>query len=169
MNLLPSKANAGELECYTWGACHHLAIALNRKLGWAIQVQTDSAEPYWQDENDADNFLPAVLHVYAIDPSGRAWDVRGCRPESDINQEIEDHYAPSEPGSELVFNEDGLRCYVGCWSEDDLGEDIDRPLDEYTEQDIAEAWEMAVRIFEGMAGFDPHPPPALPKPRFTRS
>lgn len=159
MTLLVSKATEGDIECYTQGACHHLAIALNRKFGWPIQVQTDAAEPYWQDENDADNFLPAVLHVYAIDPQGRAWDVRGCRPESAIDAEMEEYYFPGEPGSELVFNEDALRSYVGCWS-DDEGEDgedlepIDRPLDVYTDKDIEEAWEMAGRIFEGMDGFD---------------
>ena len=172
MSLSPSTASESHLDYYTNGACHHLAIALNRKLGWFIDVRTDASEPYWQDEADADNFLPAVLHVYAIDPQGRAWDVRGCRPGADVAAEIEEHYAPGEPDSEEFAREAYMRHLVGCWAEPDEeegeAEPIDRPLEDYTDQDIEEAWQVVVEIFGGMDGFNPQQAPAPSRTRPAR-
>lgn len=156
--LLPSLANDEEQLRYMNGDCHILAIALHRKLGWRMQAQLDQADPFWQDENDPDNFIPNVLHVYALDQMGRAWDVMGCRPESIIFLEIQDMFSPQDPSSDEMRSESELKMYVGCWAgandeQDGNPEGIERPLGEYDDQDIEQAWQMATRIFAGMEGF----------------
>jgi hypothetical protein len=146
-----SSATADELSFYMEGACHHLAIALNRHLGWPMEVHLDVGNLYWQDEADPENFIPSVLHVYAIDPAGQLWDIRGVRSQNDVSEDIDTLYSPDEHDSEEIRGEHELRSYVGYWSDDvteqgEPGEPIDRPLDSYTDEDIEAAWRLAQRV-----------------------
>lgn len=161
----PSQATPDEIELYTAGACHHLAVALHRHLGWGLAVVRQENEVYWQDEDDADNFILAVLHVYAIDPEGNAWDVRGARPEAEIQGDCWHHFGELELSTDDCRSEGELQTYVGCDEDEETGETIDRPLDSYTDTDVAQAWALAQRIFAGMPGFQPPPSPARrPRP-----
>lgn len=156
-SLLASSASEEDKLRYMEGDCHLLAVALHRKLGWRIQAQLDQADPFWQDENDSDNFIPNVLHVYALDGQGRAWDIMGRRPESMISGEMEELFSPQDPSSDEMRSESELKMYVGCWAEACDGEEveeIDRPLGEYSDQDIEQAWQVAARVFAGMEGFN---------------
>lgn len=160
--MIPSHATQAQIDEYSSGSCHILAVALHRHLGWEIDVRLDNGEPYWTDEADPDNFIPAVLHVYAIDPHDQAWDIRGVRPCNEIGEEMESMYFPSGPDSDQLRNELQLRPYVGCWAEafdDEQAQEIDRPLCDYTDEDVALAWGVACRVFKAVAGFDPHPAP----------
>ena len=163
MPLTPSQATPEECVEYSEGSCHYLALALHQKLGWEMSVQIDQAEHFWEDEADGDNYLPAVLHVYAIDPNGQAWDIHGRRPQDEIREDIEARFSPMEPDSDDCRSEGELRCYVGEWA--DAGEDpIERPLHTYTQEDLDRAWQVAVRVFDGMAGFIPAVPVSAPRP-----
>lgn len=147
----PSLATPNEVMQYMEGNCHHLAVALHRHLGWGLDVHLDSSSPYWEDPEDPDNTIATVLHVYAVDPDGNLWDIRGKRHQDTVAEDIEDLFDPEEHDSDEVRSEDELRTYVGYWSEDvdDDGEPcepIDRPLDSYTDKDVEAAWAVAQRV-----------------------
>jgi hypothetical protein len=165
--LMPSCATAEDQMRYMEGDCHLLAVALHRNLGWRMQAQLDQADPFWQDEADPDNFIANVLHVYAMDGKGNAWDVKGVRPQSLIEQEMEDLFSPQDPSSDEMRSEGELKTYVGCWAEgfddEDPVEEIERPLGQYDDQDIERAWQVAQRIFAGMEGFAPSAASSTPR------
>lgn len=156
MSLVESSATEAEIDEYSTGSCHILAVALHRKLGWNFELRLDNGDPYWVDEEDGDNFLGSVIHVYALDQDMRAWDVRGVRPYGEITREIEDAHYPMEQGSDELRSEQELASYVGCWSQE--GEEpIDRPLNDYTEEEVEKAWELAKRIFASIPEFNGSP------------
>ena len=134
------------IDYYTSGSCHELAVALNRNLGWQIALVVLPDAPYWEDESDPGNTLPSVLHAYAVDPDGNAWDIEGVRPADQMVRDAEERFQESGAAMEMMFGEDDLRTYVGYWGDEDEGA-IDRPLTDYTDQDVAEAWEHAQHVF----------------------
>lgn len=118
------------------------AVALHRAFGWPV---ADIDEAYWTDPSDADNIILSVCHVYAVDENGLAWDVRDSRPVPEIPSEMRTW---CHIGSLRAINSTrtDLRHYVGYWGEDETGELIDRPLYEYSDDDVAAAWEVAQRV-----------------------
>lgn len=154
--MIPSKAHPDDIDQYTQGSCHILAVALQRHLGWQIEVVRQDDEIWWQDDHDPDNFITAVLHVYAISPDGQAWDIRGVRPEGDIPGEIQNQYHCLEISSDTCRNEGELSTYVGTM-EDEHGEQVELPLWSYTDQDVNEAWQVGQRTLSHLPGFIPAP------------
>ena len=147
------------LELYTQGLCHVLAVALHRKLGWEIVLALNPEADFWEDPDDPDNGIPEVLHAYAVDPQGRAWDIRGHRPQEAIREDTSELIGNSEVDTDWLANEGEMAMYVGEWA-DDGEEPIDRPLIAYTDQDVEEAWAVACALIPGL----PQPSPAvLPK------
>lgn len=146
-HILPSCADNSEIEFYTTGCCHWLAVAIQRITRWPMLAVLDCAESFWQDPNDEGATIPSVVHVYAISPEGEAWDVFGRRPLESLREEAEKRWTILSYGHELLENEDALREFVGCWGTDSDGCEIDRPLPEYTEDDILEAIQALPRIF----------------------
>lgn len=155
---LASRAAADELEIYTMGACHILAVAIHRVSGWPVHLVLDQAEHWWEDLVDADNYIPSVVHAYCVDASGNAWDIEGLRPLAQVPDEAKKRFTIGEYDSDEVGSEESLRMYVGCWGDD--GYEIDRPLRDYSEEDVAEAWQAACRALGHLPGF-----PATPAPR----
>jgi len=142
--MIPSDATKEEIALYTQGLCHVFAIALHRRFGWRVQLVLDQAERYWEDPADADNYIPSVVHALAIDEHGNAWDVRGVRAMRAIRKELQSWVYVVEYDTEELRDESELSTYVGCWA-DDGEEPIDRPLDEYSEEDVIAAEVIAVR------------------------
>lgn len=151
-----SEASDGEVSLYTKGFCHVFALALHRRLGGHLLVITDEAEPYWQDPADADNCIATVVHVYAVDPRGNAWDIRGVRPAEKIPSEIARYHPDTQQYSSDENSEEELRrTYVGCDVKDD--EVIDRPLCEFEESDVLEADKIATRALAALLKKAAHP------------
>lgn len=151
--IVPSLADETDIELYTTGCCHWLALAIHRVTGWPMLVVFDHAEPFWQDPNDEDATISSVVHVYALSPEGEAWDVFGRRPCEAVREEAETRWHIASLGHERVNSEEELMEFVGCWGHDSDGAEIERPLPEYTEADISDAIRGLARLF-----------PALPMP-----
>lgn len=146
-SLVPSLAPLDLQETYMEGECHCLAIALHRRLGWELVAITNPDDPYWQDEEDDDNFIASVTHVYAVDPQHRAWDVLGWRPADGMVPECRETFGGWNQCSDWVGPESELAVYVGYWGDPDP---IDRPLSAYTDEEVEQAWEHAQTIFASM-------------------
>lgn len=142
-----SQATEDDIDQYTTGECHVFAVALHRRFGWPMMTVLDYGEPYWENPEDSEDFIPAVCHVFAIDPDGHAWDVMGVRKREDVREEVESWCSISDYVAEYLSVEDELAPYVGVWGEDEEGNLIDRPLHAFTEKDVEEATEKAFRIF----------------------
>jgi hypothetical protein len=155
MPLQRSSATEAEIEQYRQGECHVFAVALHRAFGWAILVVLDEGEIYWQDPNDADNYIPSVVHAYAVDPAGTAWDIAGARPESEVAHETARWVHIQRYGSDECDSEGEIKVYVGSWSDEESAapESIDRPLADYGERDVAEAAAVADRVLSALPGY----------------
>lgn len=136
--------NEGQKELYLRGSCHVLAAALHRKFGWSFLVVTDPGELYWVDPADADNFIPAVVHVYAVDLEGRAWDVLGSRFVHEVLDELaERHPDVAHFSTEEIGSTEGMVTYVDGMG----GSDVDRPLHAIRDEDVEEALELFLRLY----------------------
>lgn len=151
-SLIKSTASESDIELYTKGSCHVFAAALNRLFGWRILLIVDNDEHFWEDDADPDNYIPAVVHAYAVDGNDMAWDIRGTRPRSDVRDEIENEHIIGSYGTDWISSPDEMEMYVGCWA-DDGEEPIERPLLPYAEKDVEEAMETARAVLSGIAGF----------------
>lgn len=141
----PSLASEDEIKAYTSGDSHAFAVALHRRFGWRIMVVTDSRDPYWRNPVNPDDEIPCVVHVYALDGNGDAWDVRGKRKRSSVTDELYEYFQVLDFQVEVLDDEDDLSFYVGVWS--DSGDPIERPLPYYSEQSIEAAEAVIVRAF----------------------
>lgn len=149
-----SNATDSQVAQFADGSCHELAVALHRMFGWSLHVVLDQDERYWEDPADADNFIPAVIHVYAVDGEEQAWDIAGVRPLASVPSELDSWTNIRSYDSDRVYDEDGLSTYVGCWGGDDPESDpIDRPLCSYTEKDIEEATQAAIAALGHLPAF----------------
>lgn len=148
MPTVMSTATAEEIDEFRNGSCHVFAAALHRMTGWPFVVVLDHGMPYWIDQEDDDNYLPSVPHVFCRDPEGHCWDVLGHRPYSDIEEEMTDWIYIESYGTEELADEEELRTYVGCWSEDVFGNEIERPLAPYQETDVEAARVLVGRVLE---------------------
>lgn len=142
-----STASEALQETYQEGECHCLAVALHRHLGWELVAITNPDDPYWEDEEDADNFIPSVTHVYAVDPQHRAWDILGWRMADQMVPECRENFGGWNLTSDWMRQESELDTYVGYWGDEDP---IERPLSAYTDADVAAAWEHAQAVFAAL-------------------
>lgn len=154
---------------YLDGQCHVLAVALHRQLGWNLVLVLGEAF-FWEDPQDCDNGIPEVIHAYAVDEQGQAWDIRGPREAETIREDCAEHFV-MEAGSldtDWLRSEAELRMYVGEWAEE--GEDpIDRPLGTYTQADIDQAWDVAQAVLGDKPGWPKMLPTPASQPRAMRS
>lgn len=129
-----------EIDLYTRGSCHVLALAFERRFSNGFVLVTDPEEIYWEGDGETDD-IPAVLHVYALDESGIAWDALGPRPVEAIEAHVRELF-PDARGVSLdrLHDVESLLAYV------DQDELADLPLHSVTEADIAEAAECAERL-----------------------
>jgi len=158
----PSEATPDDVELYTSGECHVLAVAIHRRTGWPMHVVLDQDERWWEDPEDDDNWIPAVAHVYCVDPDGNAWDIEGVRPLSEVPSLASERFGVRDYDSDEVRSEEGLKPYIGCWGDD--GEEIDRPLCEYGDADVDDAWEAACRALGHLPGFPAASPASASRP-----
>lgn len=145
-----SSASESEIAEYSEGLCHAFAIALHREFGWSLLVVTDDNETWWQCEDDPDNFIPAVVHVYAVDHAGMAWDILGCRPEDSVSSEVSDRFGVMETSQDDCRGVGEMVVYVDGLSESD---GIERPLCEYSQGDLSRAIAVARGVLSGIPGF----------------
>jgi hypothetical protein len=141
----PSLATDDDVRAYTSGDSHTLAVALHRRFGWKLMVITDSRDPFWVDPGDPSNTIPAVVHVYALDGNGDAWDIRGKRPRVAIRDDMYELFNVQDFEEDECADEDDLSFFVGVWS--DTGEPVVRPLPAYTEEDLVAAETVIVRVY----------------------
>lgn len=141
----PSLASEEDVRVYTSGDSHALAVALHRRFGWSLVVVTDSRDPVWVDPEDPANSIPSVVHVYALDGNGDAWDIRGKRPRMAIRDEMYEFFNVQDFEEEECADEEDLSFYVGVWS--DTGDPVVRPLPSYTDDDLFAAESVIVRIY----------------------
>lgn len=134
-------------QLYLEGSCHLFALALHRMHGFGLLVFSDLGEVYWEDPEDPDNTIPAVLHVYAVDGDGVAWDVLGGRPREKIVEEMRDrHWNLDIPEEDDIASEASLMTYVDHADADDPEGSVDRPLHSIRPEDVAEATADVSRI-----------------------
>lgn len=157
-----SNASPDDIELYSEGSCHVFAVALHRNLGWSMEVVRDENETWWQDEADPDNYISSVVHVYALDNNGNAWDIHGVRPEGFIPEDVKQRYGVGEISGDECRSEGELATYVGMMEE----EDIELPLHSYEDRLVQEAWEVACKCLAGLPGFPEEASP-LSMPRRT--
>jgi hypothetical protein len=160
-DLQASTADEADIQLYTEGSCHALAVALHRNLGFGFLVVTDPDNPYWEDEADGDNAIPSVTHVLAVDADGNAWDVLGVRPAAAVREEILDRHPDVRSIDSDEFQaERGLSTYVDGMGDGECGDEVDRPLHAISDADVAEAWECALRVLADVPGFQASRGPA---------
>jgi hypothetical protein len=152
MTLERSLARRDEIRYYCRGKCHVFAVALHRRFGWRLHLVVDLADRCWQDLADEKNFIPWVVHVYAIDDAQNAWDVVGVRPSAEVRRELEASAVFVEYASTELLTEIELRRYVGgCL--DAGAETTERPLDPYSDVDVALADAIALRVLGHLPDF----------------
>ena len=149
-SFLPGTASEGQIAEYSEGFCHVFAIALHKEFGWSMLVVTDDNEVWWEDEDDPDNFIPAVNHVYAVDANGLAWDIAGCRQEGDVAAEVAERFGVMETSQDECRGLGEMVMYVDGLSDDD---DIERPLFSYSQADVDRALAVAKQVLSCLPGF----------------
>ncbi len=147
MAITQSSADVDELGRYSWGQCHVFAVALHRLTGWPIHLVLDDGDPYWVDPNDDQNWIASTVHAFCVDDQDRFWDIKGIRPRNDVHPEMMAFWDIADYNSRLLYSEDDLKEFVGCWG-DEGQEEIDRPMENYNDEDIALATEVIRRAFE---------------------
>ncbi len=149
MAITESQASPTEINDYTSGNCHVFAVALHRMTGWPIHLVLDDGDPYWVDPEDDSSWIASTVHAFCVDGQDQFWDIKGVRPRNDIFKEMTMWHEISEYNSRLLWNEDDLREFVGCWG-DEGQEEIDRPLETYDDEDVAAAQQVIERAFDGL-------------------
>lgn len=147
---LPGEADEGTAARYSGGMCHVFAVALHRRFGWTFHVVLDQSERFWEDPDDSDNWIPAAVHVYAVDGSGTAWDVHGARPLAEVEGEACGRWNIGEYDWDEGRDEGFLSHYV-CGEDDSFG--IDRPLPSYGQADVDEADRVAAEALRAVPGY----------------
>lgn len=143
------SASEAEIELYTRGSCHVLALAFERRFSNGFVLVTDPEEIYWEGDGETDD-IPAVLHVYALDEAGTAWDALGPRPIESIEAHVRELFPDARSVSlDRLPDTESLLAYV---DRDDMA---DRPLHEVTEADIVEAAECVERLLGTPAATPP--------------
>lgn len=138
-----SDATSTEIDLYTTGSCHVLALAIHEITGWKMLVIIDDGEPYWIDPDDADNYIASVCHVFCVDDDEMAWDIRGRRPLTDVQNEMENWlHIQSYSEGELASAAELIEFYV----DDDNDLEVERPLATYTDMELEDAKIIAQRL-----------------------
>lgn len=133
-----------EIAYYTRGSCHVLAIALERRFSNGFVLVTDPEETYREGDDETDD-VPAVLHVYALDGDGVAWDALGPRPVEAIEAHVRELFPDARQVSlDRLPDVEALMAYV---DRDDLA---DLPLHPVDEADVFEATECLERLLAGV-------------------
>jgi hypothetical protein len=131
---------------YAYGACHIFAIAAQRLKGGSFLVIEDHEEYFWGSDEDPDDYIPAVLHVFAVWDTSEgqvAVDIFGQRPLEDALAEAQERFRVPHATDDTIPNESLLiEMYV------DTEEDADRPLTSFSESDIEDAMKILTARYE---------------------
>ncbi len=119
------------IQQYTEGECHVFAVALSRLLPGAQLFIVHSSEIY--DETD-DSEINGIIHVFAAHED-KLIDVRGIIEMNQLTSYILDHFREMY-GYTSYCSEANLNDYCG------YKDGLDRPLYEFTQQDVIEATEI---------------------------
>ena len=138
----PDYFDDSQESIYSSGQCHVHAIAAARLHGTPEQepypflIITDYSDTWCEDEDDFDNDVQAVTHVYSlhqVDGQTVARDVFGDRLEIDVLEEVNGIFGPIEALTEYGSLQDLLDL-------SGIREDgFEGPLSEVTEEDISAA------------------------------
>jgi hypothetical protein len=145
----PSEATAEEIDAFTSGDSHLLAVALHRRFGWRFLVVTNARDAFWVDPADPGNVVPEVVHVYAITDDGSLFDIRGRRSRQSMRDDMYGLFDVQDFEEDECRDEGELAFYVGSWSE--TGEPVERPLSPYTDDDLRAAEAVVDRAFPWVA------------------
>lgn len=138
-------ASDAEIDDFTTGSCHVLALAIHELTSWKVLVILDDGEPHWTDPDDEDNYIASVCHVFCIDDEGMAWDIRGRRPLAEVREEMVNWlHIQSYSEDTLESAAELIEIYV-----DDKGDlEVDRPLAPYTDNELEDAKVVAQRLLD---------------------
>lgn len=143
-------ATEAEIHRYTSGMCHAFAVAMHRLYGARLSVVTNPDDPVWVDDEDDDNFIPSVIHVFAT-LNGLAYDIETVIPETDILSYCEERFDVDDLQDETLDSESELVAQFCADGDEDSqcdGEDEPvRPLLPLTPDDIQKAMTVARRIY----------------------
>lgn len=126
-----------ELEEFVYlnGQCHLLAIAfLEINSNWNLEVVQDCSQFY-----DGDGVWDCVMHVYAVDDKGVAWDIRGGRPVEEVIDDVEECFGKGKYYQNTFTVSDFLSEFVST-------ENKDAPLIELNDYSMKEASDIAKSI-----------------------
>ena len=66
-------------DIFMFGNCHMLALELHERTGWPLAGDGWTTLPLWKGVPGATSETEFPMHVFVIDPEGRAIDAEGCR------------------------------------------------------------------------------------------
>jgi len=129
---------------YGCGLCHVHAIAAARAHGGASDflVVFDHEQPHWEDPDDADNMLPAVIHVYSVhacEGGEVARDILGDRHIGDAERECADLFAIGAPEAQRCDLDALLALTQGRETPEALASGCANPLSMVSEELVLEA------------------------------
>lgn len=135
---------ASEVEAYTYGGCHLLALAIalharpaKPDSAFSLLVVTDPTQPWWTDPLDADNRIDSVVHVFALDGEA-VWDIHGQHPAEDAGPCCKRLFGTMITEVHMLEPTE-LALYI------DTGSQAERPLASFHAEEIEEAWRVAER------------------------
>lgn len=145
--------DAGTREFYMRGGCHLFAIAALDLLSTdavplGYRVVTDPEEPFWVNEEDPDDQIPAVIHVYAVLRGSEgevAIDVLGARPLEKAVAECAERFGIECPDFEDYRDLEGLRDLIEEEADPDMADR--RPLWPISAEEIRTARETITTLF----------------------
>jgi hypothetical protein len=145
--------DAARAELYGQGSCHVFALAALDALAdlgspRGFRVVFDAQETFWENPEDPDDVLRAVLHVYAV------FDVEGCEVAVDVFG-VRDLEAAEAEASDRFGVVETLVEDFGDFSEmahlvesdADLETGVDRPLHSLSTEDLEAAGRDVREIF----------------------
>lgn len=140
-----SDTSETEIDDYTTGCCHVLAIAIHELTGWEMLVILDDGEPHWIDPDDDANYIASACHVFCVDDEGMAWDIRGRRPLAEVKDEMENWLHIQS------YSEDTLKSaaeLIEIYVDDECDLEVDRPLASYSASKLEDAKVIAQRLLD---------------------
>lgn len=154
---LPPDAATAEL--YGSGSCHVFALAALDGLAdhmrpRGLRLILDLDEIAWENDEDPDDVLHAVVHVFAVfdGPDGPvAVDVQGIRPLAQAKADCAERYGTVETAVEDLSDPAAILDFT------DTEDDASRPLHAFDRRDFEEARATVARLFRPFTPDDPQP------------
>lgn len=138
MSLIYYNPSLKDENRYLNGSCHILAMAfVELNPTWSFEVVFDGSQHYYGDDGGIGEY---ILHVYAKDESGNAWDILGCRPHDSIISECYQLFNETFLYKKSL-NVSELKNYI-------TSDERDAPLKNYFVKDLFQANKIAQKILK---------------------